>query len=205
MPLRPQVDRQGAIVLERANSPELRGLHLQTSGLGPEGFLIRSAEVHGHHATVIAANRDIGLLYGVFALLRRMQAQELLDHLNVRSVPAYRLRVLNHWDNLDRTVERGYAGLSIWDWGTVPNIEQRYIDYARANASIGINGAVLNNVNADPKILTPEYLRKVAALAAACRPYGIRVYLSVRFSSPIEVGGLKVEAANLHFVSAKYH
>ncbi|MCB0745411.1 MAG: alpha-glucuronidase, partial [Ignavibacteriae bacterium] len=102
------------------------------------------------------------------------------------------LRVLNHWDNLDRTVERGYAGFSIWDWHKLPDyIDQRYIDYARANSSIGINGTVLTNVNANSLVLTEQYLVKVKALADIFRPYGIKVYLTARFSSPIELGGLK--------------
>jgi len=86
---------------------------------------------------------------------------------------------LNHWDNLNRYVERGYAGISIWNWHTLPGyIDQRYIDYARANASIGINGTVLTNVNANAMILTKPYLEKVAALADVFRPYGIKVYLT---------------------------
>jgi alpha-glucuronidase len=100
--------------------------------------------------------------------------------------------MLNHWDNLDRTVERGYAGFSLWDWHKLPDyISPRYKDYARANASIGINGTVISNVNSHPLILTQPYLIKVAALADVFRPYGIRLYLSARFSAPIELGGLK--------------
>ena len=106
--------------------------------------------------------------------------------------PRIRQRVLDHWDNLDRTVERGYAGFSLWDWHKLPDYrDPRYTDYARANASIGINGTVLTNVNADATSLTPAYLAKAAALADVFRPYGIRVYLSARFSAPIEIGGLK--------------
>jgi alpha-glucuronidase len=131
------------------------------------------------------------VLYGTFALIREMQLRHRLDKLNLRSAPAYPLRMLDHWDNLDGTVERGYAGKSLWQWADLPGrIDPRYVDYARADASIGINGVVLNNVNADPRILTADYLGKVAALADVFRPYGIRVFLSVRFSSPIETGGL---------------
>jgi alpha-glucuronidase len=109
----------------------------------------------------------------------------------VRS-PKTRIRLLNHWDNLDRTVERGYAGFSLWDWHKLPGyLYPRYTDYARANASIGINGTVLTNVNANALILTPAYLEKVAALANVFRPYGIKVYLTARFSAPMELGGLK--------------
>ena len=180
IPLRPEADRNGAIVLTLS----------RTKRLGSEGFAIRSARLHGHAATIIAANSERGLLYGAFALLRRIQTREPLERLNIRSAPAYPLRMLDHWDNLDRTVERGYAGPSIWDWSALPKIDQRYVDYARADASVGINGVLLNSVNADPRILRPEYLKKAGALADVLRRYGIQVFLSVRFSSPVEVGGL---------------
>jgi alpha-glucuronidase len=99
--------------------------------------------------------------------------------------------LLDHWDNLNGTIERGYAGSSLWDWARLPGtLSPRYRDYARANASIGINGVVLTNVNANARVLTPEYLAKVAALAKLFRPYGISVYLTARFSAPIEIGGL---------------
>ena len=173
--------KDGAIVLSaQAHNP----------ALGHEGYRIRSGAMRGVRVITISANNDIGALYGTFALLRMMQTRQPIDRLDVRSAPSLPIRMLNHWDNLDRTVERGYAGPSIWDWASLPKIDPRYVDYARANASIGINGVVLNNVNADPKILTPEYLTKVAALANVFRPYGIRVYLTARFSSPIQVGGL---------------
>jgi alpha-glucuronidase len=106
--------------------------------------------------------------------------------------PRLGLRVLDHWDNLDGSVERGYAGRSLWDWDALPQkVDPRLRDYARANASVGINGSVLNNVNADAKSLSAEYLRKTKAVADAFRPYGVRVYLSARFSAPMELGGLK--------------
>jgi alpha-glucuronidase len=191
VPIEASVGNGSILLGTPASSPVIRNLHLPLQSLGREGYLIRSVPVNGHDATVVAANSDVGVLYGAFALLRQIQTRQPLTHLNLASSPRYPFRVLDHWDNLDRTVERGYAGPSLWDWATLPNIDQRYVDYARADASIGINGVVLNNVNADPKILTPEYLAKVAALAAAFRPYGVRVYLSVRFSSPVEVGHLK--------------
>jgi alpha-glucuronidase len=100
--------------------------------------------------------------------------------------------MLNHWDNLDRTIERGYAGFSLWDWHKLPHyVEPRYKDYARANASIGINAVSLSNVNANALILTPQYLHKVAAIADLFRPYGIRVFLTARFSAPMEIASLK--------------
>jgi alpha-glucuronidase len=163
---------------------------LQT--LGEEGFLIRTMAVDGYRVTVLAANTDRGVLYGAFHLLRLLQTHRSIDTLDVREAPRVRLRVLNHWDNLDRTVERGYAGFSLWDWFKLPDyIDPRYHDYARANASLGINGTVLTNVNADARVLLPEFLEKVAALADVFRPYGIRVYLTARFSAPIEIGGLQ--------------
>ena len=135
---------------------------------------------------------EIGALYGVFALLRHIQLGLPLENLNIDSAPKIQRRLLNHWDNLDRFVERGYAGDSLWEWFYLPEIRSpRYRDYARAVASLGLNGVVLNNVNANALILTPVYLRKVAALAEEFRPYGIRVFLTARFSAPIEIGGLK--------------
>ncbi|MBS1663297.1 MAG: alpha-glucuronidase [Bacteroidetes bacterium] len=160
--------------------------------LGDEGYIIRTETIAGKHITQITANTDRGVLYGVFYFLRLIQTQQSIQKLAISSSPALPYRILDHWDNLNRTVERGYAGFSIWNWHTLPGyIDQRYIDYARANASIGINGTVLNNVNASPLILTPDYLEKAAAVAQTLRPYGIKVYLSVNFSSPIAIGGLK--------------
>lgn len=167
------------------------GIAVSLAELGDEGFTIMRSTMDGDDLILIAANTDVGALYGVFHFLRLLQTNQDIDQLHVRSAPAVKLRLLNHWDNLDRDVERGYAGASIWDWHKLPLYRyQRYYDYARANASIGINGTVLNNVNADPLILTPGYLQKVAALADIMRPYGIRVFLSVKFSSPSMLGGL---------------
>ncbi len=168
-------------------------LESELAKLGDEGFLIRSVILDKKNTIVITANEDIGVLYGVFHFLKLLQTQQSIDNLNIIQSPKIQLRVLNHWDNLDRTVERGYAGFSLWDWQKLPDyIHKYYIDYARANASIGINGTVLNNVNANPLILTPLYLEKVAALADAFRPYGLKVYLSIKFSAPIDIGGLEV-------------
>ncbi len=158
---------------------------------GEEGYLLTTTGT-GPVRIIITARTDIGVLYGVFHFLRLLQTEQRLDNLNILSTPKLKLRLLNHWDNLNRTVERGYAGFSIWNWHTLPSyIDQRYIDYARANASIGINGTVLTNVNANATILSPAYLQKVKALADVFRPYGIKVYLTARFSAPIESGGLK--------------
>jgi len=159
---------------------------------GAEGFLILSKQLNGKKTTIITANSDIGVLYGVFHFLRLLQTEQSIEQLKIVSAPRIKLRLLNHWDNLNRTVERGYAGFSIWNWHTLPGyIDQRYIDYARANASIGINGTVLTNVNANATFLTKPYLEKVKALADVFRPFGIKVYLTARFSAPIEIGRLK--------------
>lgn len=115
--------------------------------LGEEGFTIQYQSQAGKKHIVIAAATDKGALYGVFHFLRLLQSGVDVHSINITSVPKIRHRILNHWDNLNRHVERGYAGLSIWNWHTLPGyIDQRYIDYARANASIGINGVVLTNV-----------------------------------------------------------
>lgn len=176
-----------------ASSPLIASLDLgaQLNKAGKEGYIIIRQTIDGRFRIVVTGNTEVGVLHGVFALLRRMQTQRPVDEWPGVSAPKIDLRVLNHWYNLDGTAERGYAGGAIWDWHTLPDyIKPRYIDYARANASIGINGTVLNNVNSDALILTEGYLQKVAALADAFRPYGIKVYLSARFSAPREIGGL---------------
>ena len=160
--------------------------------INDEGFIIKSVKSDGKDVIVITGKKDVGVLYGVFNFLRLLQTHKSIENLSVVSSPKIKLRLLDHWDNLDRTIERGYAGFSIWDWHRLPGyIDQRYIDYARANASIGINGSVVTSVNANALILTHRYLLKVKALADVFRPYGITIYLTARFSAPIEIGGLK--------------
>jgi alpha-glucuronidase len=181
----------GALLLVTpANAPA--GVDLTWAELGREGWLLRSLKLQGRAVTLIAANSEAGLLYGSFAWLRAAQTGADLARLDQRSAPKVGLRLLNHWDNLDRSVERGYAGASLWDWWKLPDLlDARYVDYARANASLGINGTVLNNVNAKAESLTAPFLAKAAGLADVFRPYGIKVYLSARFSAPVELGGLK--------------
>lgn len=191
-PLRRDLSDGAILIGTPASSRVIAGIGLKLDGLGSDGFLIRSVNLSGNRVTVIAANDEVGVLYGTFAFLRQLQTHRLAETLNIRDVPASRLRMLDHWDNLDRTVERGYSGFSLWDWQKLPRWrDPRYTDYARANASIGINATVLTNVNADAQVLTPLYLAKVAALADVFRPYGIRVFLTARFSAPLELGGLK--------------
>lgn len=156
--------------------------------LGTEGYHIFSK----NGQTVITANSKFGLLYGTFRLLQEIQKQEIISETGIVEIPKVKHRVLNHWDNLNRTVERGYSGFSIWNWHRLPrHIDQQYLDYARANASLGINGTSVTNVNANALVLTPYYLEKVQALADAFRPYGIKLYITARFSSPMEIGGLE--------------
>ena len=186
------VSQDGALVIgTRRSLPLLAELQLSLPPPGSQGYAIHSATSDGHSILVIAAEDDVGVLYGVFHLLRLMQTRQPLDRLELQERPAIQLRVLNHWDNLDRSVERGYAGQSIWDWHKLPDyIDPRYVDYARANASLGINATVLTNVNSNAVSLRPDYLAKAAALANVLRPYGIRVLLTVRFAAPLEIGGL---------------
>jgi len=156
-----------------------------------DGFVLISTRLNHVGEVRITAGHDAGVLYGAFDLLRRIQTRQSLDRLEVTSLPKVKRRVLDHWDNLTRTIERGYAGFSLWNWFALPDyLDPRYTDYARACASIGLNGACLTNVNANATVLTEEYLVKVAALAGVFRPYGIRVYLTARFSAPKEIGGL---------------
>ena len=152
-----------------------------------EGFRIR----HEDNKITLTSPTETGLLYAAYHLLRMQETGQNVVEAQTTENPAYNLRILNHWDNMDRTVERGYAGQSLWNWEELPNtLSDRYKEYARANASIGINGTVLNNVNASPKILSAEYLQKVKALADIFRPYGLRVYLSVNFASPMALDSL---------------
>jgi alpha-glucuronidase len=154
---------------------------------GSEGYLV----AREGDDVVIVGGTDLGALYGVFAFLRHVQTGGSLDGLPLSSTPRIRHRLLNHWDNLNRSVERGQAGQSLWEWFELPDyVSPRYRDYARANASIGVNGTVLTNVNANARVLTAEFLPKAAAIADVLRPYGIRVYLTARFSAPIELDGL---------------
>jgi alpha-glucuronidase len=160
--------------------------------IGPEGFIIRNARTRNRSAIAIIAEGERGALYGAYHFLRLLQMGQPIDRLEVFERPRVQLRMLNHWDNANGTIERGYAGNSIWQWADLPDtISPRYADYARANASIGINGAVINNVNADIKFISAEFLPKIAALAEVWRPYGVRLYLSVNFSAPVTAGGMK--------------
>ena len=165
-----------------------------------------------YEATITASN-PIGLLYGVYELIRLQNTdayntgsgnqQNFSKAIDETEKPQVGLRILNHWDNLDGSIERGYAGKSIFKWEEIKlgkngkggsiskSLHDRLITYARANASLGINGSVLNNVNASPKMMTAEYINKVKVIANILRPYGIRVYLSINFASPMALGYTK--------------
>ncbi|QQT29325.1 alpha-glucuronidase [Sphingobacterium siyangense] len=137
------------------------------------------------------AGQSVGILYAVYHLLRLQETGAGIPRSGLVEIPAYDIRVLNHWDNLDGTIERGYAGHSLWNWEELPNkLSPRYEQYGRANASIGINATVLNNVNASSDLMKTDYLKKVKALADVFRKYGIKVYVSINFSSPQNIGGL---------------
>ena len=154
--------------------------------LHEDGFMIKDTP----QGRQILAKTDIGAMYGKYALQRMERTGQADGPLDIREEPSYDRRILNHWDNLDNTVERGYAGWSIWHWGEPVPIEL-IKEYSELNASVGINGSVLNNVNAAPEMLRRDYLERAAEIADIMRPYGIHVYLSVNFSSPAVLGGLE--------------
>ena len=158
------------------------------ASLGTEGYnlAVQNGRIN------ISSNTPSGLLYGAFDLLRKVQTGTPVIKIPGSSTPRVQLRMLNHWDNTNGTIERGYAGASLWKWYELPeNMDPRYRDYARANASIGINAVVVNNVNASARFMSREYLLKVKTLADVFKPYGIKVYLSVNFAAPRILGKLK--------------
>jgi alpha-glucuronidase len=185
---------EGAVVVGTpATSALVAGLRWDKAlaAVGEEGYLIRSTRIAGRPAIVIASGGEAGALYGAFHLLRLLQTEQPIAALDLAARPRLKRRLLDHWDNLDGTIERGYAGRSLWKWDELPvRVDPRVHDYARANASIGINGSVINSVNANPRSLSAAYIEKTAALAGALRPYGIRAYLSANFAAPKLLGGL---------------
>src|SRR5262245_30158655 len=191
-----RVDRpssDGAVIVATPSSSPLVAALGWTDALaraGREGYIIRSASVGGHAVTVIASAGETGALYGTFHFLRLIQTHVPLARLDIVERPRLDRRLLNHWDNLDGTIERGYAGGSLW-WPD--RVDRRLVDYARANASIGINGSVINSVNANPQSLTQPLLEKAAAIARIFRPYGIRVYLAANFAAPKMLGSLTTD------------
>jgi alpha-glucuronidase len=166
---------------ELGKAPELKS----------EGFWITSIRKNGKKHLLVTGPDDRGVLHGVFALLRRMQAGESIARLNLSESPAAPIRILNHWDNLDGTIERGYAGRSLfWESGKIVSDLGRVRDYARLMASVGINGCSINNVNADARVVTEAYLPEVARVAEVFRNWGVKLYLSLDFASPQKIGGI---------------
>jgi len=194
IPIHSSISKNGALIVGTPEKSSIVRRLIKPSeleSLGEEGYIIRSLSFNNHTVTVIAANKPKGTLYGTFHFFRLIQTRQPIDKLSIKSKPRIKKRLLNHWDNLNGSVERGYAGKSIWNWEKLPEkIDPRYKDYARANASIGINGTAVNNVNSQAEILTKAYIIKAAAIADILRPYGIQVYFSIKFTSPMEIGGL---------------
>jgi alpha-glucuronidase len=164
---------------------------LPDATLAADAFWLKSAAQGPLHYTIITASNDRGLLYGAFALLRRIAMGESIVNLDQRETPYAPARWVNHWDRLNGTIERGYGGNSLfWENDHVRQDLTRVADYGRLLASLGINACSINNVNADPRLLTPEYAPQIARIADALRPWGVRIAISVSFGSPKTLGGL---------------
>src|SRR5690348_9226213 len=159
--------------------------------LRADGYWLANDTVNGHHCLIVAGTTDRGTLYGVFALLRKIAFAEDLSHLQEAQEPANPVRWVNEWDNLDGRIERGYGGHSIFfENGSVRADLSRVSDYGRLLASVGVNGCIVNNVNADPRVLAPDFLPQLARIADAFRPWAVRLGISVDLSSPKSLGGL---------------
>lgn len=190
----PETLRSSALVVGTPSSSPLiasLGWAERLARLGGEGYVIKGVQLDGHAVTAVASEGESGVLHGTFHFLRLLQTGQDFAALDVAERPRLQRRILNHWDNLDGSIERGYAGPSLWKWAELPErVDPRVLDYARANASIGVNGTVINSVNTNPASLSAPYIKKTAALADALRPYGIRAYLSANFAAPKLLGGL---------------
>jgi alpha-glucuronidase len=158
---------------------------------GPDAYAIKTETDSGKQVTMVTGSTDRGVLYGMFALLRKIELGESIAYLDAREAPRVALRWVNQWDNLDGSIERGYGGRSIfWENGHARADLTRVGEYARLLASLGINGCSINNVNANPKLLSPDLIPDIARIADAMRPWGVHVALSIDFGSPMSVGGL---------------
>jgi alpha-glucuronidase len=181
------IPKEAAIVIGTVTGLQPAFPELREEVLGADGYLLKSLRSH----TVVVGLDDRGVLYGTFALLRKMAMGQSIANLDERQTPRVGVRWVNQWDRLDGSIERGYGGRSIfWDGGHVRADLSRVSEYGRLLASVGINGCAINNVNADPKILSAELIKEVAAIAAALRPWGVRTVISVDFGSPKTIGGL---------------
>jgi alpha-glucuronidase len=183
------VPKESAIVLGTLN--ELPAVWALKAELAPDGYWLKTVESGGARYTVVTGLNGRGVLYGAFALLRKISLGESIATLDERQSPAVPVRWVNQWDNLDGSIERGYGGRSIfWENGHARADLGRVSDYGRMLASVGINGCAINNVNTDPRILTPQAIADAARIAGAFRPWGVQVVLSVDFGSPMSIGGL---------------
>ncbi|MGH9582204.1 MAG: alpha-glucuronidase family glycosyl hydrolase [Bryobacteraceae bacterium] len=182
----------GMILLARADRVKKMYPSLNVpSGLKPDGYWLKSAVRNRHKVLIVAGEDDRGVLYGAFALLRKMRMGERIDTLEETHNPREPVRWVNDWDNLNGTIERGYGGPSVFFANNnVVSDLSKAADYARLLASVGINGCTVNNVNANPRILTPEFLPQLARIADAFRPWGVRLSISVPFAAPKIIGGL---------------
>lgn len=183
-----ELPREDGIVLGRIEALRSQFPALQ-GDLATDGFAITSQQTRGHRYLVVTAPNDRGVLYGVFALVRQVALNGPLER---RESPAGPIRWINHWDNLDGTIERGYGGRSIfWDAGHVRTDLTRVSEYGRLLASLGINACSINNVNANPRVVASDFLPQVARIAAALRPWGVQLVVAVDFASPKTTGGLE--------------
>ncbi|MGC8794996.1 MAG: alpha-glucuronidase family glycosyl hydrolase, partial [Bryobacteraceae bacterium] len=181
-----------AIVLAAGEAlPGMTALARAAAGLDPEGFQITWIAHQGRRHLAIVSPTERGVLYGVFTLLRHVALHRPIEGLHLREAPYARVRWVNHWDNLDGTIERGYGGRSLFfEGGRVREDLTAVRDYARLLASLGINGCSINNVNADARVITAEFLPQLRRIAAIFRAWGIRMALAIDFSSPRRIGGL---------------
>jgi alpha-glucuronidase len=186
------VPASGGVVLGKLREVTLAFPSAQLgASLPDDGFLVKTVRQGSARYTIVAGQTDRGVLYGVFALLRKIALEDPIDSLDEKQIPSTPIRWVNHWDNLDGSIERGYGGRSIfWENRHARADLSRVSDYGRMLASIGINACSINNVNADPAILSADMLPDIARIAAAFRPWGVRIAIAVDFGSPKSVGGL---------------
>ena len=188
-----RVPAEGAVLLGTLADLQREAPPFRLAGsLETDGFWLKSAAAGGVKYTIVAGANDRGVLYGTFALLRKIALGEPIANLDEKQAPYAAIRWINQWDNLDGSIERGYCGRSIfWENGDVREDLSRVGEYGRLLASLGINGCSISNVNADPRLLTPAFLSQIARIAGALRPWGVQVAISVDFGSPKTIGGLE--------------
>ncbi|WP_239616390.1 alpha-glucuronidase family glycosyl hydrolase [Cohnella mopanensis] len=189
-------DRERFLLIGTLDSADLQGIldEAEMEALGEEGYVLRTVEQPQRRFIAIAGRTDKGALYGAFHFLRLLQTGQRISDLRVVEKPAAKLRMINHWDNMDGSIERGYAGRSLFfHRGTFVADWKRIRDYARLMAAVGLNAISINNVNVhetETRLIAPELLPSVAKVADVFREYGVRIYLSINFASPIQLGGL---------------